>query len=270
VSGDPQMRRYHSWQRWLSQAGGFAQYAELWADQPDHPAREPLARLAAKLGREEEPIGSFLTRTLLIDVLHAGGGVEYHAERVLGALDQSQREHRALVERQAGSEFWVPYAPNQYVPVKESLAWEYPNVLTWLRAVEERIDRRVPSRSGLRVGLLPAIAEEELRADVERLLGSFKARVGDERQVANYGLHAAKVPDPNRPIGLRQEDDTIIVEIPDAPSEPVYVFDQFTYEDGRDLRTFAVEVLAATEELMDGLLDAFGRAHERIRIARRG
>ena len=46
------------------------------------------------------------------------------------------------------------------------------------------------------------------------------------------------------------------------------VFDQFTYDEGGDLRSFTAEALAATEELIDGLLDAFARAHERVRIAR--
>jgi hypothetical protein len=59
------------------------------------------------------------------------------------------------------------------------------------------------------------------------------------------------------------------VERPARPpctrTAPAYVFDLFTYEKGRDLRTFAIEALAATEQLIDGLLDEFARAHERIR-----
>jgi hypothetical protein len=198
--------------------------------------------------------------------LHAGGGVEYHAGRVLAALDQSQREYAELVERQP--EFaWRPDVQRQHVTIKESLAWEYPNLLTWLRGVEERIDRRVPG-SHVRVGLLPALGDEELREDVAALLEAFKDRVGDERRLANYGLHVAKVPDPNTPSGLLQEDGTILVPIPDPPEEPVYVFDQFTYGEERDMRSFTIEALAATEELMDGLLAAFERANERVRIAR--
>jgi len=74
--------------------------------------------------------------------------------------------------------------------------------------------------------------------------------------------------DPSTPRGPRQEDETIVVEIPDPPRERVDVFDQFTYDEGGDLRSFTAEALAATEELIDGLLDAFARAHERVRIAR--
>jgi hypothetical protein len=266
MTAKPELRRYHAWQsRILMDRGGpsLGFYGELWRDPLDHPAREPLEHLAARAGADDVSPRYFLIRTLLRDVLHAAGGVEYHAERVLAALDQSQREQDDLAEKDP-TYGWQPGIEEFHVPIKESLAWDYPDLLTWLRTVEERICRRVP-RSDARIGLLPAIGEPELRAEVERLLRAFKDRDGDERQLANYGLHAAKLPGPSTPSALLQEDGTILVPVPDPPEEPVYVFDLFTYEKGRDLRTFAIEALAATEQLIDGLLDEFARAHERIR-----
>jgi hypothetical protein len=162
---------------------------------------------------------------------------------------------------------WHPGIEEQYVSIEETLAWDYPDLLTWLRTVEERIDRRVPGRL-TRLGLLPAIGESGLRTDVEQLLQAFKDRVGDERRLANYGLHAAKLPDPNSPMALLQEDGTLFVRIPDSLDESVDVFDLFSYDEDRDLRSFTVDALAATEQLIDGLLDGFARAHQRIRTAR--
>lgn len=265
MGDEPYVPHYRAWMHELLRDGPLDFYAELWSEQPDHPARASLARLAKKLGYET-PMAYTLSRTLLRDVLHAAGGVEYHAYRVIAALDESQHEYAALVKKHP--EFaWRADLEGQHVQIKESLAWEYANLLIWLRGVVERIDRPVLNRSKVRLGLLPAIAEVELREDVERLLQAFKCRVGDERKLANYGLHAAKVPDPSTPSGLLQEGGTILVPIPDPPGEQVYVFDQFAYDEGRDLRSFTAEALAATVELIDGLIDAFVRARERLKLA---
>jgi hypothetical protein len=261
VVDEPDMRRYHDW---LRRAVPMIPWGELWAEQPDHPARAPIADLAATLGREV-PTDFILVHTLLYDLLHAAGGVELHAGRVLAALDLSQSKYDALVAEHP--EFaWQPDV-GQHFPIEESLAWDYPNLLTWLRGVEERIDRQVFRRPA-RVGLLPAIGDDQLRAEVEQAAVRFKARVGDERRLANYGLHAAKLPNPSTPNADLHPDGTHVVPIPDPPEEVVYVFDQFTYDEGRDLRTFAREALAATEELMDGILSAFERANDRVTMAR--
>jgi hypothetical protein len=253
--------------RLIADGGGvpLGFYAELWNEQPDHPARPALERLAKVLGYER-PAPYWLSESLLRDVLHAAGGVEYHALRVIAALDESQHQYNAYIEKYPEAA-WRRDVEAQHFSVTEGLSWEYPNLLTWLRTVTERIVRET---RGKRVGLLPAIADEELRADVELLLQGFKDRVGDERQLANYGLHAAKLPDPGTPQGVVQENNTLLVRIPDPTDEPIYVFDQFTYDQGRDLRSFTTYGVAATVELIDGLIDAFARANERVKTARGG
>jgi hypothetical protein len=129
-------------------------------------------------------------RTLLGDLVHAAGGVEYHARRVVAALDRSQSAYDALVAEHPDLARG-PEAVRRAVATEESLVWEYPDLLTWLRSVEERIERGVPGRR-VRVGLLPAIGEDQLRVDVERASEAFRRRVGEERDLANYGLHAAR------------------------------------------------------------------------------
>jgi hypothetical protein len=253
-------RRYEAWRRRYTRSGA-AVYGELWAPQPDHPAREALDDLATDhlIGRLGRTVATdyLLSRTLPLDVMHAGGGVEYHAERVLDALAQAQHDYDQHIEQQPEDAWSAEVEFHALVPT--SLAWEYSDLLTWLRGVEERIDRRVPG-SDVRVGLLPAIGDAELRSEVERLLAVFTDRVGDERLLANYGLHAAQVPNPNTPSGLVVEGNRVIVPIPDPPTERVDLFDQFTYEENRDLRTFTAEALAATEAFMDDLLTAFEQA----------
>jgi hypothetical protein len=280
------LRRYHEWMRraWTIRPDG-----ELWAEQPDHPAREPVERLGDRLGRGVD-VNFIMVRTLLADVVHAAGGVEYHSARVLTALDRSQRNYDDGVADNP------PRAdPNhECFPIEESLAWDYANLVIWLRTVEERVDRlslrfdpapklsrfekglvwllrhrqpdlvwrRRPART--RVGLLPAVGEAQLRAEIEQLLGSFKDRVGDERTLANYGPHAAQLPDPGTPNAALRPDGTLVVPIPDPPAEPIYVFDQFTFDQRRDLATFAIAAVNATDEFMTAILDAFEKAATRV------
>ena len=68
--------------------------------------------------------------------------------------------------------------------------------------------------------------------------------------------------------GLVNSDGTLTVRIPDRSSAPIYIPDQFTYKEGRDLRAFTREALSATEALIDGLLDAFQEANDLIRALR--
>lgn len=230
---------------------------ELWKDQSGHPAWQWLT---------DRDGGSYrLTWNLLDDVLHAAGGVEHSADRVLWYLDagerwfaQQQEEHPEVVRVTSG----VPYD----VGLPSALAWEYSNLLTWLRTVEERIERRGRG-PGTKLGLLPQIAEADLRTVVEELLKTFQARVGGERELANYALHAAKLPH-DSPKGRLNEDGTLTMAIPDPATEPIHIFDQFTYDRKRDLRTFAIEALDATEKLIAGLLDAFQAANDRVRSRR--
>jgi hypothetical protein len=86
--------------------------------------------------------------------------------------------------------------------------------------------------------------------------------------LASYGLHAAQLSDPSTTTAALQPDGTLVVPIPDPPAEPVYVFEQFTYELRRDLGTFALEAVNATDEFMSALLDAFEGASARVAAAR--
>jgi hypothetical protein len=286
------LRRYHEWMR---RASTITPDEELWAEQPDHPGRKPVGRLGDKLDREVD-VDFVLVRTLLADVVHAAGGVEYHAARVLSALDRSQRDY----DHGVADDTHRPDGQHTYVPLEESLAWDYANLLVWLRTVEERMDRlsirfdpapklsrfenelvwllrrrqpdlvwrRRPARA--RVGLLPAVGDAQLRAEAEQLLASFKDRVGDERTLASYGPHAAQLLTPGTPNAALRPNGTLVVPVPDPPAEPIYVLDQFTYDQRRDLATFAITAVNAADEFMTALLDAFEQATTRVAAARAG
>jgi hypothetical protein len=262
-----QLGRYYSWLSRLAEGVppgwlplGVA--GELWQEQSNHPARVWLEERAAAMGREIDTT-HYLTRNLLRDVVHAAGGVLYTATRVEASLDATQRiADMATAGRLRRSD--VPQGISQDGTVQ----WEYGNLLTWLRTVEERIDRPGRSRGGGRLGLRAALGDVELQRDVRRLLGDYRTTVGTERQLANYSLHASAIPYAGAPAELR--DDVVVVPIPDPLAEPVFIFDQFTYQQGRDMRTFTHDSVVATERLIDALLDAFAAANTRAEAARRG
>lgn len=57
--------------------------------------------------------------------------------------------------------------------------------------------------------------------------------------------------------------------IPDKPGQRVFLFDQFTYDDERELVSFAHAVLDRVESFFDGLLAAFETATREAMARRR-
>jgi hypothetical protein len=79
---------------------------------------EPTGDLSAASGFQDRPD----TRTLLRDPLHAAYGVEYHAERVLAALDQAQREQDAQRKANAAS----PRNERKWAGRRAERHWRFP------------------------------------------------------------------------------------------------------------------------------------------------
>ncbi len=93
------------------------------------------------------------------------------------------------------------------------------------------------------------------------LLDAFRGRTSDARYLANFVLHAAlSIPGGGTPIGLVTKDGHLILQVPDRLTRPVEIFDEFTFDEGREARTYVAELLRAVEDFVDGLLDAFERA----------
>jgi hypothetical protein len=90
------MPRYEEWtHRSFRISLGFG---ELWGDVSEHPAVPRLQALARTHGRtvDESGIAYRITRSLMLDVIHAAGGIEYTVEKLLAALyaiQQWSNEH---------------------------------------------------------------------------------------------------------------------------------------------------------------------------------
>jgi hypothetical protein len=138
--------------------------------------------------------------------------------------------------------------------------YAFGDVITWARAVEERLDRRPPSRHSGKMrnqGLVPALKPLRLKKRVELLVKQLRAGpVGECRLLANFTLHAALVRNPF--VGAQlTADGAVTLPIPDPPAHPINHWYLFTWNDGRDGIAFAEEVWKSIQVFIDDLLNAF-------------
>ncbi len=137
--------------------------------------------------------------------------------------------------------------------------WEYANLLTGLRTLLDRMRSKDP-HSRATLGLIPALSEHTpLRRSVETVFDRLTRDplIKDEVRLTNFGLHLHALPGGGTPTARVTTDGRIRLLIPDKPTDRVYLFDQFTYDDERELVPFAHAVLDRVERFIDELLTAF-------------
>jgi hypothetical protein len=264
------LERYYQWGRRLYNpvAGLLLDFgSELWAPLRDHPAYDWVVAQSRtdSVERNDADIGYFLTRNLLANVVHAAGGIEYTVEKIKTAIRSAQ----ASLDENPFPPGPVPELGRGFsdVPVDHA-NYEFLNLLAWTKSLEERLDRRVPGSKTMRLGLLPALAPNTmLRPRVLEAVAKLRKEALDiaTRYLANFAGHASAIPYPGTAAKV-SEDDRIVIPIPDPPSNWVELFDQLKYTDGRDLESFAEELLAAVERFMDSLLGAFEDAAQVRRL----
>jgi hypothetical protein len=200
-------------------------------------------------------------------VLYAGGAIEYTVGRIdaiCGAVQAYADEHE--VKAQAED---VPMGLRT-TEVDEAY-WEYANLLTWRRTLLDRMRSKDP-HSRATLGLIPALSEHTpLRRSVETIFDRLTRDplIEDEVHLTNYGLHLHALPGGGTPIARVTTSGRVRLLIPDKPDQRVYVFDQFKYDDERELMPFAHAVLRRVDTFVDELLTAF-ETGTRDAMARRG
>ena len=263
--------RYYRWCQRLhtSVAGLPLDFGnELWGPLDAHPARAWIAEQPQADGaepRSDSDIRHQLTSGLLDNVVHAAGGIEYAAEKIKAAICRAQaRLDENPFSPGPEPEQWRGFAD---VPVDEA-HYEFLNLLAWMKALEERLDRRVPnSKPPARLGLLPALAQNTtLQPRVQAAVEILKQdSLSASRYLANFAVHASAIPYPGA--GARvNASGRVFIPIPDPPKQHIGLFEQFTWFEKRDLASFAEESLSAVERFVDALLGAFEDA-ARVRRA---
>ena len=224
--------------------------AELWADVSARPAAARLHALAQAQGQSLDAAGTKyrITQPLLLDVIHAACGVEYTVEKLLAGID--------VVQRWSDEHPWVGPGPPEYGvnPERWDVSFEVSNLLVWARTLVERLETKVPG-TGMRIGLLPALADGDLKDQVQRFHGELAGWVEAEGHLAGYTLHLGRLHG-GTPSFRRGRDGQVRFLLPDRPGRGLVVGGvHLPPEPGA--RSVAVDLLGRVERFMDGLLTGF-------------
>jgi hypothetical protein len=236
---------------------------ETWLLDPErYEGSEALRTRLKSLGRPcaKRDLAYELVDHLLSDVLAAAVGVEQSIAGMRSAVAEAQAwTDQNSATRTPG----VPHGINHPSVVK---AWyDFANVLSWARVLEERLDRRpIRAKPGApplpRQGIVNAVKPVHLKNRLDSQLSALRSgAVGEARLLANFTLHSALVRDPNS--GARLDTSgKVIMPIPDKSTAPIAHWKTLTWNDGRDAIVFAEELGASVEDFMERLIEAFEKS----------
>jgi len=231
--------------------------AELW--KWDASLYESTDGIVAALSRTEGPLDdglilSHATGSLLDDVVDAAGGVESAHARLHQAIvlvqETVMRWSSTLGEMSDGSEMTDPSIDDAWYTVEE--------LLVWARTLDDRLRRpandkkkRYPDQ-----GLIPALAEGPRRDAVIAARARLRsAGVNEARYLAGLNLHMQSTQAGSK-LG-RMRSGRIVLPFPDQVTAQVSHRHQLTYNENRDVVSFADGLMAAVERFMDELICAF-------------
>jgi hypothetical protein len=237
---------------------GLAWGSEYWDLKAEHyrgweSLRDRLKALGGRPSKRE--IALDLSTNLLNDVVVAAGGVEYAVLRLRVLKRQIEREVRRhkIVP--------TPGIPHGYASGSTiEAAYAFADLLTWMRAVVERLERPSKVKGIPNQGLVPALRPKRLRKRAEELLDDLKSGpVGHTRNLANFTLHSAMLRSPQSGVDL-EPSGRARLPIPDTPSRPVDHWLLLEWQQGRDGFEVAEELWRCVQTFVDDLLDAFENA----------
>jgi hypothetical protein len=254
--------RYYAWSLRLARPIAFG--SEIWVDPETRPQNyEAHANVARRRGGDPGPssIGYAMTSTLLWELVMAAGAVETEHVRLGDALDAAQewtddflRQFPPTPEEERAPEGVHHTVALPLLDAHHSM-W---NMLTWTRAVDERLKRDdYDGEVSEPAGLIPAMAEHPRRQQVVDARARFRSKVGDTRHFANFVLHGGGIPGGGTPSAIIQPGGSIRVPFPDPSSTPIRTWHAFEYALDRDMRSYADDLMSAVQQLIDAVLTAF-------------
>jgi hypothetical protein len=179
----------------------------------------------------------------LPEVLYAAGGVERELRDLRKALDDEQQlaaqePPRPTVLLQ-GPSAPAPAAQRQPIggpyaaarPVREA-SYSFVNLVSWARLTVDRTDRPAKPGSSGRAGLLPTLPPGELRDRVAAALQHLRTALKDSRSRSSSAFDA-------------------------GAASPAQAGEKLEFTANRDLVKYATELMAAVEEFVNQVLDAF-------------
>jgi hypothetical protein len=250
------LTKYEIWMRRVRREQ-LGAWDENWTDLTSTDQYAAWRQLAEARGVGADVPG-YLTRSLLSEVLYAAGGVERELGQLRKALAEVQQLAGEATARPAPAAVEQPIVGSYGAapPVRDA-SYSFINLLSWARATVERTDRRYKSRSKERAGLLPALAEGQLRDSVAAALRRLMAALRDSRFLADYAVHTGAVPGSGTPGAEILPDGHLLARVPDPLADPVLTSETFEFVQDRDMLTYATELMTAIEMFVDSVLDAF-------------
>ena len=230
--------------------------AELW--KWDASLYESTDGIVAALSRTEGPLDdglilSHATGSLLDDVVDAAGGVESAHARLHQAIVLVQETvtqwSSTLGEISDGTGMSDSSIDDAWYTVEE--------LLVWARTLDERLQRSAKDRHRYpEQGLIPALADGPRRDAVIDARARLRfAGVNEARYLAGLNLHMQSSQAGSK-LG-RMRSGRIVLPFPDQVTAPVRHRHQLTYNENRDVVSFADGLMAAVERFMDELIRAF-------------
>ena len=135
-------------------------------------------------------------------------------------------------------------------------SYNFVNLVSWARSTVDRTDRPFKPGSSSRAGLLPALRPGELRDRVEDALQHLRTALKDSRSLSSYAFHAGAVPgEEAQGSAIPPEEGTPVP--PASPVDPAPAGETLEFIADRDLVKYATELMAAIEEFVNQVLDAF-------------
>jgi len=242
--------------------------AELWKP-PE--AWAGLDRVVERAERSETRPDNYRLRDatsqrLLQEVVNAARAIMYTVDKIEGLVAEVQEWVDESIEPLGEDEERPQYVRGVGDPRLVAAGWEFANLLTWLRSLQERIERDARKPKGEKVGLVPMLnPHHPITPKVVSLVEDLYSGALGDRLLANLVLHHEVVP---RYTGAELTDDNrVIVRIPDRPEGPVDFSFELRYSEERDLISLARAVAEDVRRFVDGLLDEFEEAN---RMRQRG
>lgn len=263
------MQHKNSWERRISHPSASCVSLDvpselwLWERSRYEGADAVAAAVAACRGHmpDDETVVDRVVRSLLRDVVHAAGSVEYTFSRWTAVLEEMTSVLSAwqLPSIRADTTHFSH-------PTIDAAWYELHSLLVWVRTLGERLKRPSKLPGFPDQGLIPALAIPELRSEVTEARSRFLQNGGhDARWLANLWLHSDPI-HRGSPLAVQDTDGGFVLPFPDAVSSTVWDHTLLTYTQSRSAESVARTMFDATCRLMEETIAAFeANVPERMR-----
>lgn len=172
---------------------------ELWKwDSALFESKRGISNALRRAGREEDSDSVMFeaTRSLLLDVVDAAGGIELSLTRIHSAMERAHEANAEYITEASVSD--VPHHISH--PALEEAWYSVDELLVWARTFAERLQRPASDRRLYpHQGLIPALAEGPRRqAVVDARVRLLATAVGEARYLSGLNLHMQSIPPGSR------------------------------------------------------------------------